>query len=294
MRRRRRMPSARVVVTAAIRLDEAHDATLVEVIQLVDRVHAVSAMHRSSPGTARAPRDPDTARRRRGAPPGRGPRTGVGSDHNAPVLEVVDVQLPRDRPRVDSPGGDVGQVRAGRGRIGVVRHVRVFRRRDVRVAEARDELPGARPRARAYSQPPVPATTTRASAVAAHTSRRRWRRVSARREPGGAPGGRLPPRLAEPFCPFAIPSPPLRSPRPAPDWPRARPADGGSAWESNPPRACLEPDTGFEVREAHRDPMRFRARKIASLSVSPPLGQDPGAHPARARAGLRDAYTRAA
>ena len=28
---------------------------------------------------------------------------------------------------------------------------------------------------------------------------------------------------------------------------------GGSAWESNPPRALLAPPNGFEVREAHRD-----------------------------------------
>src|SRR6185503_20389332 len=38
--------------------------------------------------------------------------------------------------------------------------------------------------------------------------------------------------------------------------PRSR--DGGSVWESNPPPTCLEPDTGFEVREAHRVPRRFR------------------------------------
>ena len=36
------------------------------------------------------------------------------------------------------------------------------------------------------------------------------------------------------------------------------PCCGGSVWESNPPPACLEPDTGFEVREAHRVPRRFR------------------------------------
>ena len=28
---------------------------------------------------------------------------------------------------------------------------------------------------------------------------------------------------------------------------------GGSVWESNPPKACLIPPNGFEVREAHRD-----------------------------------------
>ena len=28
---------------------------------------------------------------------------------------------------------------------------------------------------------------------------------------------------------------------------------GGSAWESNPPKALFMPPNGFEVREAHRD-----------------------------------------
>ena len=32
---------------------------------------------------------------------------------------------------------------------------------------------------------------------------------------------------------------------------------GGSAWESNPPRTLLEPATGFEVQEGHRNPWRF-------------------------------------
>src|SRR5215467_10555331 len=45
----------------------------------------------------------------------------------------------------------------------------------------------------------------------------------------------------------------------------ARLDHGGSAWESNPPRACLEPDTGFEVREAHRDPMRFRSGESSGI-----------------------------
>src|SRR5262250_2536339 len=45
--------------------------------------------------------------------------------------------------------------------------------------------------------------------------------------------------------------------------------DGGSVWESNPPPACLEPDTGFEVREAHRVPRRFRCSlSFSRLSVS--------------------------
>src|SRR5207249_10912797 len=33
---------------------------------------------------------------------------------------------------------------------------------------------------------------------------------------------------------------------------------GGSVWESNPSTVCLERSTGFEVREAHRVPRRFR------------------------------------
>src|SRR5215472_7167126 len=39
---------------------------------------------------------------------------------------------------------------------------------------------------------------------------------------------------------------------------------GGSVWESNPPPTCLEPDTGFEVREAHRDPIRLREANYPS------------------------------
>src|SRR5215831_7097860 len=39
---------------------------------------------------------------------------------------------------------------------------------------------------------------------------------------------------------------------------------GGSVWESNPPPTCLEPDAGFEVREAHRDPIRLRAANYSS------------------------------
>ena len=35
-------------------------------------------------------------------------------------------------------------------------------------------------------------------------------------------------------------------------------------WESNPPPTCLEPDAGFEVREAHRDPIRLRVPNYPS------------------------------
>ena len=35
-------------------------------------------------------------------------------------------------------------------------------------------------------------------------------------------------------------------------------ADGGSAWESNPPSRLLTRYTGFEVREGHQCPIHFR------------------------------------
>lgn len=35
-------------------------------------------------------------------------------------------------------------------------------------------------------------------------------------------------------------------------------------WESNPPPACLEPDTGFEVRGVHRRRKRFREANYLS------------------------------
>lgn len=34
---------------------------------------------------------------------------------------------------------------------------------------------------------------------------------------------------------------------------------GGSVWESNPPRTCLGPAIGFEVREAHQQPIHSPA-----------------------------------
>jgi aminoacyl-tRNA editing protein len=80
------------------------------------------------------------------------------------------------------------------------------------------------------------------------------------------------PRSAARHLVSAVPCPPS----PCPSRPLAtrlthaldRSDHGGSAWESNPPRACLEPDTGFEVREAHRDPMRFRSGESSESSVT--------------------------
>ena len=43
-------------------------------------------------------------------------------------------------------------------------------------------------------------------------------------------------------------------------------------WESNPPPACLEPDTGFEVREAHRVPRRFRSPPSVPSGIVNPDG----------------------
>src|SRR2546422_4065123 len=43
---------------------------------------------------------------------------------------------------------------------------------------------------------------------------------------------------------------------------------GGSVWESNPSTVCLERTTGFEVREAHRVPRRFRYCKSALFNRS--------------------------
>src|SRR5206468_2364064 len=52
---------------------------------------------------------------------------------------------------------------------------------------------------------------------------------------------------------------------------------GGSVWESNPPPACLEPDTGFEVREAHRVPRRFRSLpECTILARCPRRGRSEG------------------
>src|SRR4026208_2371866 len=85
------------------------------------------------------------------------------------------------------------------------------------------------------------------------------------RRPAGRPGHRLPPpppslptrrpaaRLVALFPPSLLPLAIRLDP------PNAPVRDGGgSVWESNPPPTCLEPDAGFEVREAHPDPIRLR------------------------------------
>ena len=191
----------------------------------------------------------------------------VAHDHT-PVLQVVDLVLPCDGPGVDPPRRDVRQVRP-RGRwirvIGLVRRIRGL---DVRVAEARDELAG-------YPARPPPA-----------------RRAHSQDDDEGHRGPGEPPSLApgEPGWLVAGRSTPSGalprdSTRPSrlahllvTRCPRAPPADGGSAWESNPPRACLEPDAGFEVREAHRDPMRFPAPRIEWLEcITLPPGPAKGA-----------------
>src|SRR5437870_11175770 len=53
---------------------------------------------------------------------------------------------------------------------------------------------------------------------------------------------------------------------------------GGSVWESNPSTVCLERSTGFEVREAHRVPRRFR-RYYAGSSKRQEFTTDPMARP---------------
>src|SRR4026207_484255 len=65
------------------------------------------------------------------------------------------------------------------------------------------------------------------------------------RRPAGRLVALLLPSLLPPAIRLGPPNAPVRD-------------GGGSVWESNPPPTCLEPDAGFEVREAHRDPIRLR------------------------------------
>src|SRR5438128_1780420 len=73
-------------------------------------------------------------------------------DDDAAVLEVVDLQLVGDRPRVDAPGRDVRQVRTRGRRRGVVWLVRVAERLHVQVALVR-ELLARQIRLRAIREP---------------------------------------------------------------------------------------------------------------------------------------------
>ena len=205
------------------------------------RVHAVSAIARLHARIGRQDhlvgRSPSTMRLELGHEIGAAGRAVV-LDHDAAVLEVVHLQLPRDGLGVDAPRRDVRQVRARGRRLGVVRRVRLVERLDVQVAlvghgdarqvgrraigevpddgggDHRDAPAEPRPRRRPAARP------RRLSASSSLCSVRHTRRPS---RPGG-----------------------------------------GSVWESNPPPTCLEPDAGFEVREAHRDPKRLRGANYPS------------------------------
>src|SRR5207249_6693100 len=98
-------------------------------------------------------------------------------------------------------------------------------------------------------------------------------RQSTPRPPAGARRPRRPRGSA-----LAVSS--VRAPSPV-----ARPSPcrscGGSVWESNPSTVCLELSTGFEVREAHRVPRRFRRYNDASskpheFTIAPVRARRPG------------------
>ena len=52
---------------------------------------------------------------------------------------------------------------------------------------------------------------------------------------------------------------------PYPVWVTITKNNGGSAWESNPPRTVLAPHTGFEVREPHQRAVHFRIQNIGNV-----------------------------
>ena len=220
------MSSARVVVDAAVRLDEAHDPALVQLVQLVDaRPRRQRDATIESRGTGPGRRGPHSARRSARSPA----RTwsahwGLIVHHDTAVLEVVHLELPGDRPRVDTPGRDVGKMRPrGRG-VRVVRHVRRLGRRDVRrCPRLGTNSPGTRP-ARARVQPAAHADDDQD-----RDGRRRppeppslaARQREARRRRRAGPAG-PPPRFGCPLRAFAIC---LRDPpRPARSRSRPRPA----------------------------------------------------------------------
>src|SRR5207244_4835626 len=129
-----------VVIDPTVRLDEPHDALLVELVQAVQPGpgrEGEPALHRGVWGQDHVlvvlAHDPAQLLGQVGA-------LAVVLDDHAAVLEVVHLQLWRDRPRVEAPGRDVRQVRSRRRRIGVVGLVGVRGRLDMLVAEVGELL----------------------------------------------------------------------------------------------------------------------------------------------------------
>src|SRR2546425_60579 len=233
-----------VMVDATVRLDEAPEARLVDRIQRVD----------SGPGRERDPVLHGRVRRQDDLLfillddllqllDQVGALAVVLNEHAA-VFEVVHLELRHNGARVDAPGRDVGQVRPRRRRVGVVGLVRIAGALDVPVSLVRHGAPGK----------------VGGRAIREVTDDTRHQHNDHERD-GSPPPPHLPIH-APPFVPR-----------------RHGLLDGGSVWESNPPPACLEPDTGFEVREAHRVPRRFRtcnyAREKRSECTIPPAVSAP-------------------
>src|SRR2546428_3544206 len=107
----------RVMVDPTVGLDEPHDALLVEVVERVEprpRRESDRALHRRVRSEDHLPvvlldDRLELLRQLRAL--------AVVLHHHAAVLEVVDLELGRDRPRVHAPGGDVREVRPRRRRV---------------------------------------------------------------------------------------------------------------------------------------------------------------------------------
>src|SRR5262245_23560401 len=162
-------------------------------------------------------------------------------DHAA-VLQVVHLELAVDGPRVDAPRRNVRQMRSRRRRIRVVRHVRRIHARDVEVPLVGHLGPGE--------------VRLRPIGEVADDDRHQ--------HDSGDGNGRA----------LALRDSPARFRLPVASG-HVRRSCGGSVWESNPSTVCLERSTGFEVREAHRVPRRFRRcfdvpEKPPEFTIDPP------------------------
>src|SRR5437762_1278546 len=220
-----------VVVDPTVRLDEPDDPLLVELLERVD-------------ARPRGQRDPALHRRVRRqdhvpvvAPYDRAELLDelraftIVLDEHAAVLEVVHLERLRNRARVHAPRRDVRQVWARGRRVGIVGLMRDVGGRDVEVP-----LVGH-----------------------LHTGQVRGGPVG---EVSDDHGDDDHPRRDE-RPPLPARHPPARAWLPIVLGPSL--LRGGSVWDSHPSTVCLERSTGFEVREAHRVPRRFRHRKYASM-----------------------------
>src|SRR6266542_31225 len=126
----------RVVIDPAVGADEPPDPALVELVEGLEASPCGQRDARLHPGIGRQD-DLVVVARHDGLELADELRTAIQAavlDHDSAVLEIVDLELPRNRLGVDAPGRDIRHVRTRGRRVRIVGRDRLRKRLDVVVA----------------------------------------------------------------------------------------------------------------------------------------------------------------